>query len=453
VQIDARDPPAGGSAERLHRLEVIADRPPEVIVRTPDHTLNLLQKGQKSWDLAFEASDDYGLGSAELTVAHAQGSGDNIKTTQQTLLLDGDGDERHRVYRKTLDLAALGLSEGDDLIVRLRLTDNHPAPPNVTQTASFILRWPAQIETASSGMEGLVQKTLPAYFSSERQIIIDTEALQGDRERLAPTRFAARADELGVEQRQLRLRYGEFLGEESEPSAQHDADTQPSSRAFGAEGNLTAEYGHVHDKPEAATLLDPDTRRLLKAALDEMWQAELHLRQADPGLALPYEYKALGLIKQVQAAERIYLARAGVQLPQVELSRRLSGDRAGLTDRDSVAAARTAEPTPVAGVYQALTDETPPDWAALNAWVRAHQTVLPDALGLESAADRLQRDPACRSCRAQLAAMLWTLLPPPAPAIQPRAAPDRAGEAYLDALSAPAAAAPANPGPAAGSQP
>jgi hypothetical protein len=445
VQLDGRETPASApsqqpspastSAERLYRLDVIPDHPPDVIVRTPDHTLSVLQKGQKSWDLVFEASDDYGLGLAELSVAHAQGSGDNIKTTQQTRRLAGDGDERHRVYHETLDLAALGVAEGDDLIVRLRVADNHPAPPNVTQTASFILRWPAQVETASSGMDGLAQKTLPAYFSSERQIIIDTEALQGDRERLSTARFASRADELGVEQRQLRLRYGEFLGEEAEPSAQHDADTQPTTQAFGAEGNLSAQYGHVHDKPEAATLLDPDTRRILKSALDEMWQAELHLRQADPQLALPYEYKALAYIKQVQQAERIYLARAGVQLPQVDPTRRLSGDRAGLVDRTVGAVAQTPEPTPVAAFWQALSDETTPDWAALNAWVRAHQATLPDALGLESAADRLQRDPSCRGCRAQLAALLWALLPPPAPAIQPRSAPDRGGQAYLDALS------------------
>jgi hypothetical protein len=455
VQLDGRDapPPAASpespattgrgarekaTADRLYRLDVIPDHPPEVIVRTPERTLSLLQKGQKSWDLVFEASDDYGLGVAELSVAHAQGSGENIKTTQQTLRLAGDGDERHRVYHETLDLAALGVAEGDDLIVRLRVADNHPTPANVTQSASFILRWPAQVETAGIGMEGLAQKTLPAYFSSERQIIIDTEALQGDRDRLAPARFASRADELGVEQRQLRLRYGEFLGEEAEPSAQHDEDTQPSTQAFGAEGNLSAQYGHVHDKPEAATLLDPDTRRILKSALDEMWQAELHLRQADPELALPYEYKALAYIKQVQQAERIYLARAGVQLPQVDLARRLSGDRAGLVDRPLVAVDRIPESTPVAAFWQALSDQTIPDWAALNAWVRAHQTTLPDALGLESAADRLQHDPSCGSCRAQLAALLWALLPAPAPAIQPRSAADRVGQAYLDALSAPA---------------
>jgi len=442
VQLDGHETPASASADRLYRLDVIPDHPPELIVRTPDHTLSLLQKDQKSWDLVFEASDDYGLGLAELSVAHAQGSGENIKTTQQTRRLAGAGDERHRVYHETLDLAALGVAEGDDLIVRLSVSDNHPAPPNVTQTASFILRWPAQVETQSGGMDGLAQKTLPAYFTSERQIIIDTEALQGDRERLSTARFAARADELGVEQRQLRLRYGEFLGEEAEPSAQHDADTQPTTQAFGAEGNLSAQYGHVHDKPEAATLLDPDTRRILKAALDEMWQAELHLRQADPELALPYEYKALAYIKQVQQAERIYLARAGVQLPQVDPSRRLSGDRAGLSDRESGAVTQTPEPTPVAACWQALADGTTPDWAALNAWVHAHQATVPDALGLESAADRLRRDPSCRSCRAQLAALLWVLLPPPPPAIEPRAAPDHGGEAYLDALAAPPATAP-----------
>jgi hypothetical protein len=131
----------------------------------------------------------------------------------------------------------------------------------------------------------------------------------------------------------------------------------------------------------------------------------------------------------------------------------LTGDRAGLTDRDSGAVAATAEPTPVAAFYRALADDAAPDWAALNTWLRAHQAVLPDALGLETAADRLQRDPACRSCRARLAAMLWALLPAPAPAIQPRAAPDAAGQAYLDALSAPAPAAPGTAVPGPGARP
>jgi hypothetical protein len=422
------------AADRLHRLDVLADQPPELIVRTPDHTLNLLAKGQKTWDLVFEARDDYGLGPAQLSIAHAQGSGENIKTTQQMLVLEGDGDERHRTYRRTLDLAALGFAEGDDLIVRVSVADNRPGHPNIIQSASFILRWPAQIETASSGMEGLVQKTLPAYFASERQIIIDSEALQAQRDHLEAKRFAARADELGVEQKVLRLRYGEFLGEESEHSAQHDDDTASTSKSFGDAGNLTSEYGHVHDRREAATLLDPDTRRILKAALDEMWQAELHLRQADPDLALPYEYKALDYIKQVQQAERIYLARAGVQLPQVDASRRLTGDRAGLSDRDIAPPDTVPDESPIAAIWQSLNGDEAPDWPRLTTWTRQHQNTLPDALGLLAAADRVQHDPACARCRTELANMLWPLLPPARAALEPRRLPDASGAAYLQAL-------------------
>jgi hypothetical protein len=428
-------PDPSATEDSLHRLDVIADQPPEVIVRTPDHTLNLLAKGQKTWELVFEARDDYGLGPAQLSIAHAQGSGENIKTTQQTLELEGDGDERHRTYRRTLDLAALGFAEGDDLIVRVSVADNHPGHPNVTQSASFILRWPAQIETASSGMEGLVQKTLPAYFASERQIIIDSEALQAERDHLESKRFAARADELGVEQKVLRLRYGEFLGEESERSAQHDDDTTPTSKSFGAAGNITSEYGHVHDRPEAATLLDPDTRRILKSALDEMWQAELHLRQADPDLALPYEYKALDYIKQVQQAERIYLARAGVQLPQVDASRRLTGDRAGLSDRNIGPSDPVPDESPIAAVWQSLNGNGAVDWPRLIAWTRQHQSTLPDALGLLAAADRVQRDPACARCRTELASVLWPLLPRAPAALEPRRLPDAVGAAYLEALA------------------
>ena len=443
---------AAGAAP-LHRLDVIPDRPPEVIVRTPDHTLNMLTSGQKTWELVFEATDDYGIGTAQLSVAHAQGSGENIKTTQQTLAIEGQGDAHHRTYRKTLDLAGLGFAEGDDLIVRLRVTDNRPGQPNVTQSASFILRWPAQAEAASLGMEGLVQKTLPAYFASERQIIIDSEALQADHDHLDSKRFAGRSDELGVEQKVLRLRYGEFLGEESERSAQHDEDTATISKTFGDAGNVTSEYGHVHDRPEAATLLDPDTRRILKSALNEMWQAELNLRQAHPDQALPYEYKALDYIKQVQQAERIYLARAGVQLPQIDATRRLTGDRAGLTDRTLAAAATATDDSPIAGIWQSLHGEGTPDWTRLAAWARLHQSSLPDALGLLAAADRVQRDPACATCRAQLSSLLWPLLPPPGAALQPRRRPDAAGAAYLRDLAAPnATAAPAatvTPNPAA----
>src|SRR5690606_1991140 len=147
----------------------------------------------------------------------------------------------------------------------------------------------------------------------------------------------------------LRLRYGQFLGEEAEgaprPPPTHDADAtqagdheagtahhdddghdhanESGARGTGApmmgrEQDVLAEYGHTHDHAEAATLLDPDTRATLKQALDQMWQSELHLRQGRPDQALPFAYKALGFIKEVQQATRIYLARVGPELPPID---------------------------------------------------------------------------------------------------------------------------------------
>ncbi len=439
----------------LHTLEALPDRPPEVRVRAPDKTLNLLAPDQKAWELAFEASDDYGLGPAELSISLAQGAGDNVKTTERKMALEGRGDARRRSYSTKLDLAALGFARGDDLIVRLSVADNRQPQPNLTQSASFILRWPEQAMRQGAGVEGPIQNATPAYFRSERQLIIDTEALQGERGTLDTARFAARADALGVDQKMLRLRYGQFLGEEFEGNAEHDprkegqADEheagpppKPGSQVFGKEGNTTAEYGHIHDIAEAATLLDPETRRILKSALDEMWQAELQLRQALPEQALPYEHKALDAIKQVQQAERIYLARAGLELPQPDPARRLSGDRAGLEDRSAGVPSAQDGDARLTALYRAAASGDPVETAVLQQWLQTHPEAAPAAMGLLSAADRLRREPACQSCRDELLAGLWPLLPPPPTAIVRRSGADAAGAAYLQALSPPASAAP-----------
>lgn len=446
---------ASAASQRLHRLEVLPDRPPEVVVHAPDKTLNLLADKQKTWELSFEASDDYGLGPAELSISLAQGSGDNVKTTEHKLVLDGRGDARHRSYTTTLDLTAVGFARGDDLIVRLSVADNRQPQPNITRSTSFILRWPEEAMKQGSGVEGPVQNATPAFFRSERQLIIDTEALQAERGGLEAARFTARADALGVDQKMLRLRYGQFLGEEFESNAEHDPrkenpkdgkkeaddhdappNTAPGSDAFGKEGNILHEYGHIHDIAEATTLLDPVTRKILKSALDEMWQAELRLRQALPEQALPFEYKALDYIKQVQQAERIYLARAGLELPQPDLSRRLSGDRAGLADRNAALPAARSRDSTLTTLYHAAATGGMVDTTALQDWLHAHADTAPNALSLIAAADKLQSDPSCQSCRSELQSLLWSLLPAPPTAVTPRGTPDAAGAAYLDSLSA-----------------
>lgn len=446
IAVEGAPPPAD---DRLHRLDAIADRAPEIRVLEPGKTLTLLDAQQKRWNLDFEASDDYGIASAELQITHAQGNGENIKFKEQTLALHGEpaGAKQQR-FRHTLDLAALGIAQGDDIIVKLAVSDNREPQANTTRSASFILRWPAEAANDGGGLEGLVQKTLPAYFRSQRQIIIDSEALLAEKAQLDGGKFLARSDAIGADQKILRLRYGQFLGEESETHAQkadatraghddHDAHASTQApTAFGREGDIVAEYGHVHDIAEAATLLDPETKATLKSALAEMWQAELHLRQGDPAQALPYERRALDFVKRVQQSTRIYLARVGLELPVPDEGRRLSGDRKGVGDRPAGLTAADDGEVPMARLWKALAANDAPDWDAAEAWLRAHTADTPDALGVLAAIDRARRDPACASCRASLRDLLWPLLPVPAAAAAVRTAPGAAGRAYLDALQA-----------------
>lgn len=485
IVLDGAPPPAD---DALHRLYAQPDRAPDVHVTQPAQTLTVLDAAQPRWTLAFEAEDDHGIAHAELSVTLAQGSGENIAVRESTETLapiDADATDavpRRARYARELDPAALGFAQGDDLIVRVRVTDNREPQPNVTRSAAFILRWPAAQPDDLAPLDGVVQRTLPAYFRSQRQIILDTEALLAETPRPEDDRFLARSDAIGVDQRVLRLRYGRFLGEETEiieppgGSDAHDADhdeahdadhapedahdaahgTEPHGHPheaaahahahdhgtdaparFGDAGDVVAEYGHVHDIAEAATLLDPATKETLRAALDAMWQAERALRTGDPEAALPHEYRALEHVKRVQQSTRIYLARVGLEIRPPDEARRLSGEREGLTDRADPLAPQTRDDTPLVALWRELGDGDAPDWAAAERWLAAHRERMPDALGLLAALDRARRDPGCSACRDELRARLWAVLPQPAAGVPSRAASDARGAAYLDALAAP----------------
>jgi hypothetical protein len=413
----------------LHRLDALPDRAPELTVRAPAQTLEVVDARRSTWELAFDATDDYGLGDAVLSIAHAQGSGEQIAVTARDVPLESAGGARSQSYRHTLDLDALGFAEGDDVIARVLVADNREPEPNVTASPSYILRWRPPAEAESAGMEGVVQRVMPAYFRSQRQIIIDTEALIAERARIDDEEYADRADALGVDQKVLRLRYGQFLGEEFEPEGEELPVDEDTNQA------LLEEYGHAHDLPEAATLFDPVTKGLLRLALAEMWQSELRLRQAQLEDALPYEYKALDYIKEVQQAERIYLARVGVELPQIDAERRLTGEREGLSDRELATTAAAGSGSPVERAWSALARGEDTDLDALQAWVVRHDADAPDTMELLAAVDKARREPACAACRDALAARLWSRVPAPATAVAPRPALGDAEAAYMDALT------------------
>ncbi|WP_164073881.1 DUF4175 domain-containing protein [Stenotrophomonas maltophilia] len=466
------------ASTRLYRLDVVPDRAPSVRVLEPAASLVLGTPGQRQWTLRFEASDDYGVAAqAKLSITTTQGSGENITFVQRSVTLTGSGAPTARRFAHTLDLAALGAQPGNDVIAQLEVRDNHAPSAQTGRSSSVILRLPTTEVALGAELEGRIKKTLPAYFRSQRQIIIDAEALIRQRRSLAADDFIKRSDAIGVDQRILRLRYGQFLGEESEgapkapptsdlptsdaPTADahdhdddhghaqagahddhdHDhggaagnGDTPP---VFGSATDVLSEYGHTHDHAEAATLLDPQTRATLKAALDQMWSSEGELRQGRPEQALPFAYKALAFIKQVQQAERIYLARVGPELPPIDEGRRLGGDRAGLASRELPLAARTPPDPAIVEAWQRLGDgDDTPDLDALATWQQRNAAFLPDALDLAAAIEQLRIEPDCSDCRQRLRAQLWRALQRPLPQVMRRTATDAMGQRYLDALEA-----------------
>jgi hypothetical protein len=448
----------------LHRLDAVPDAAPQVTVLRPTQGLTLVTPGQKSWSVAFEVTDDYGVApEASLRLTFAEGEGEEVKFRERTLVLRGDGTGRRRLFTASLDFASLGFQQGGDLVAQLMATDNRAPSPQTTAGPSLILRWPARAETMGEGIDAAVKKVLPAYLSSERQIIIDATQLLKERRSLTPERFLARSDSLGADQQGQRLRYSQFLGGEKEKAENAmplaDDDDAPAAKpaapgktpppppppsapaapvaGFGVEVDVLHDYGHAHDDTESSAV-DPSSRGKLKLAVDQMFQAETRLRQGDPAGALPFAEKALAFIKEAQQAERIYVPHASSRTPPIDETRRLTGKRDGLEHGAlDLAPADTPDPAPAAA-WRALGEagaaDPAPVLASLEAWLRTDASHGVDPLAFAAAIDAVRRDPGCATCRASLRGLVWTALKPPPPHAARRPEADAAGRRYLEAL-------------------
>ena len=452
---------AGAAPGPLHRIDAIPDAPPAIRVIEPERTLTPMAVGQTRWTLMFDVTDDHGVATAaRLRIIVTQGEGENITFRETSRVITGTGDRRRRRFDAVLDIPALGLTAGNDIVAQLIVADNRSPNPQSSRSPSLILRWPPDLGREAGGLDGMVKTVLPAYFRSQRQIIIDTEALIKQRRRLPADRFMAQSDTIGVDQRTLRLRYGGLLGDETSeapvlptsdeperPVEKPKAPPLPSGHAaedghdhgapkpvFGSAQNVLADYGHAHGEAEGTTLPDPASSGLLRQAVDAMWESELNLRQGAPEKALPFAYTALRRIKEVQQATRIYLSRTGPELPPIDLSRRLSGDRKGLGAPSLAPAPRASDGANAipAAAWRALAGPEPVALDAVQTWAAANPPA--DPLALAAAIDAVVRDPGCMSCRKTLRAQLWAAMAPPPAQVMRRSASGAAGRRYQDAL-------------------
>ncbi|MFB9244423.1 hypothetical protein IV454_10100 [Massilia antarctica] len=386
-----------------YNLRVIADQAPEVTMSAPRDMVHTLARDAASATIALAVRDDYQVRRATLHLTLARGSGENIRFSDRELPLPESNDPRTRTWHKQWTLAELGMEPGDDLYFFVRATDNAERA-HTTVSPTYTLRLPGPVEESddSSAQPMLVK---PENLRSQRQIIIDTEQLLADLKAtpgMNPATVRSRSEAIADDQAQLRRRYGQFLGEESTlfgGEEHHDKEEKH---------DVVAEFGHMHDQAENATLFDESTKKVLRRALSAMWDAEKSLRAITPASALAPEHKALEAIKQLQQADRIYLHKTAFVPPALKEEIRMTGDVVGTKSyrREQGAAA-----VPIPGEVRRLIEALDADGALPALWSRDAQAWIRERIANEAQrleAQRAVQDVAdgCADCRPVLRAWL-----------------------------------------------
>lgn len=342
----------------LYSIEAFEDQSPVVIIN--DLKQFAIFKVDEKKDIFFEVllSDDFGLGDAYIIATVSKGSGESVKFREEKLNFKeavNIGQKRQRLS-KTMNLDALKMEAGDELYFYVEALDLKRPRANKARSETYF----AVIQdttTNSFAVEGSMGADLmPEYFRSQRQLIIDTEKLIANSPELSKEEFNSESNNLGFDQKSLRIKYGQFMGDETEgvtegqlaeetsgnesehndPLAEytHDHDGDNEHNLVETEetheeedpNNPLSEYVHNHDDPEESTLFSNALKSKLRQALNIMWDAELHLRMYAPEKSLPYQYKALALIQEIKNSARIYVHRIGFDPPPIKEEVRLTGE-------------------------------------------------------------------------------------------------------------------------------
>lgn len=312
----------------FYSIEMIPDELPEISVHAPASNSTIEPGMAYRTMVDVSVIDDYGISATSLFATIASGSGESVAFREQRIPFVGfkPGKLRYEL-KKLIDLSQLKMEAGDELYFYISATDNRN---NERRSDIFIVRIEdtAQLMSLEGLSTGIDLK--PEFFRSQRQIIIETEQLLKDQGNITRDAFNNKSNDLGTDQKLLRLRYGKFLGEETDAEIGGEHEEEGHEEGHEAGGDILDRYTHKHDNAEDATFFDAETKKQLKATLAEMWKAELQLRTLKPGDALPFEYKALRLLKDLQQSTRAYVAKTGIKTVPLDPAKRLTGDLAGV---------------------------------------------------------------------------------------------------------------------------
>jgi len=397
-----------GKRSDFYQAEVIADQPVAIKISKPlqHSTIDIGQPQQVNLSILMQ--DDYGITDAHILATMASGKGEAVsfKEKKITFNIPFNGKKSIRLD-KLISLNEMGMKPGDELYFYVQAKDNHD---QVSRSDMYFVSIQDTTELMSmAGIDNGVN-LVPEYFRSERQIIIDTEKLLKDKASISEAEFKKRSNDLGIDQKMLRLRYGKFLGEESETSIgagqeeeqghqeghekEHDhekghhhnelPDQKETTAGIANVQSIMDQYAHKHDTAEDATFFEPQLKAQLKATLTEMWNAELRLRTYRPAQALPYEYKALRLLKDLQQKSRAYVAKSTFKTTPLKLEKRLTGELIAIKSSSSngkYESENNHKPTlkQALGLLESSKDGQPRTVQEINLFMQAQQALLAGA--------------------------------------------------------------------------
>ncbi|RFZ83301.1 hypothetical protein DYU05_14295 [Mucilaginibacter terrenus] len=315
-----------GKLSDLYQVQAIKDAAPVVHVKTPKQYTYIDAGEPQQVNINASLTDDYGVAGAQIIATVAKGRGEGVKFKEYKLAFNSNFSSHLPQYtaQKLVQLKPLNMEPGDELYFYVKAQDTRNQETR-TDVFTVVLQDTAELLSMDGIVTGASLK--PEFFRSERQIIIDAEKLIKDKDTISAEKFNARSNDLGIDQKLLRLRYGKFLGEEDEVvEGPKGNDNLSAPEDFSNGAKILKEYTDDHDKAEDAQFFEPAVKAQLKATLTEMWKAELQLRLYKPQAALPFAYKALRLLKDLQQKSRSFVAKTSYNPPPLKPEKRLSGE-------------------------------------------------------------------------------------------------------------------------------
>jgi hypothetical protein len=451
----------------IHTLAVTADTKPTIRFIAPTETITKLAKNAiPKVQSTVSIEDDFGIGRVEILASIASGSGEAVKFRDQTFLFDSESMiEGKAHFFKIWDLVELGMQPGDELYFSIKAWDNRQPVAQQSHSASKIIRW-LEEEQQTVMADGLFMDFLPEYFKSQRQIIIETKQLIAAKANLSIENFNRTSGDLGIAQSFLKQKYGQFLGDEFDsgtlqsmeagseighneheehaneksPSAavehKHD-NTENQSQQTDKSGysQIIQQFGHAHGEADDGNFIKkglPSPTLLMKRAIANMWQAELHLLLSEPELALPFENQALAFLNRAKQADRIYVKRLGFEPPPVSEKRRYQGDLSDIlsyqrNEKISADSSPTKAMAILANIltnhskqFNALpiTGEQKKALERVKAYFSAQLTANPKDITFIATLGKIQQADSftlenCQDCINALTEKLWQTLPSP----------------------------------------